>query len=123
MRRCLRLRVIGVAGLVCWALAARDAAEARVARSPEGRWIAHVPAKPYCSSSRLTIDVHGGRIFGNVVNSEGVYAVAGQVDAGGSGVIRIGGVAGVIRFGAHRFVADYPNLRCGPRHAVGFKIG
>jgi len=108
---------------VCGALAAHDAAAARVAHWAEGRWIAHVPAKPYCSSSRLTLDVRGGRIFGNVVNSEGIYAVGGEVDAGGRGVIRIGGVAGVIRFSAHRFVAHYPNLRCGLRQAVGFKVG
>jgi len=123
MPRFLRLWVVGMAGLVGWGLAVSDVAAAKLARSPEGRWIAYVPAKPYCSSSRLTLDVRGGRIVGNVINSEGVYAVAGGIDVGGSGVIRVGGVAGVIRFGAHRFVADYPNLRCGRRHAVGFKVG
>ncbi len=123
MRRFVWLWLLGVAASGCWALAACDSAGARAGRSPEGRWIAHVPPKLYCSSSRLTLDVRRATIVGNVVNSEGVFTVSGAVDAGGTGVIRIGGVAGVIRFGADRFVADYPNLRCGFRRAVGFRIG
>jgi hypothetical protein len=87
-----------------------------------GRWVAIVPPKPYCSSSRLTLDVRGGYIAGNVVNSEGVFPVAGEIDLTGNGTIRIGQVAGIIHFGMNRFVADYPNFKCGLRHAVGFRI-
>jgi hypothetical protein len=87
-----------------------------------GRWVAIVPPKPYCSSSRLTLDVRGGYIAGNVVNSEGVFPVAGEIDLTGNGTIRIGQVAGIIHFGRNRFVADYPNFKCGLRHAVGFRI-
>ena len=90
---------------------------------PAGRWVADVPPKPYCSPSRLTLDVRGGSIVGNVVNAEGVFPVAGEVGPDGTGMIRIGQVAGVVRFGPSRFVADYPNLRCGHRHAVGVRIG
>lgn len=89
---------------------------------PRGRWVAIVPPKPYCSSSRLTLDVRGGYIAGNVLNSEGVFPVAGEIDLTGNGTIRIGQVAGVIHFGRNRFVADYPNFKCGLRHAVGFRI-
>jgi len=89
----------------------------------DGRWIANVPPVLYCSPSRLTLDVRGGAIVGNVVNSEGVFAVGGEIDAAGRGTIRIGRVAGVVRFAGRRFVADYPNLRCGLRHAIGFRAG
>jgi len=88
----------------------------------DGRWVADVPPKTFCSPSRLTLDVKGGLIVGNVVNREGVFAVAGEVDPYGNGTIRIGQVAGVIRFDRNRFVADYPNLICGHRQAVGVRI-
>jgi len=89
----------------------------------DGRWIANVPLVLSCSPSRLTLEVRGGVIVGNVVNSEGVFAVGGEVDAAGRGTIRVGQVAGVIRFTGRRFIADYPNLRCGLRHAVGSRAG
>jgi hypothetical protein len=96
---------------------------ARLGHSFDGRWIANVPPVLSCSPSRLTLDVRGGVIVGNVVNNEGVFAVGGEVDAAGRGTIRIGHVAGVVRFAGRGFVADYPNLRCGLRHAVGFRTG
>jgi len=98
-------------------------AAARADYAFDGRWIANVPPKLDCSPSRLTLDIRGGAIAGNVINSEGVFALVGEVDAAGRGIIRIGQVAGVVRFTGHRFVADYPNLRCGLRHAVGFRAG
>jgi hypothetical protein len=91
--------------------------------TPAGRWVAEVPPKPYCSPSRLTLDLRGGTVVGSVVNPEGVSPVTGEVDPDGYGTIRIGQVAGVIRFRDDRFVADYPNLRCGLRHAVGVRVG
>jgi hypothetical protein len=104
-------------------LAGAAVASAKSFPSYDGRWVAYVPPKFYCSSSRLTLDVRGHTIVGNVINSQGVYAVGGEIDTSGNGVIRIGRVAGVIRFSATRFVADSPNLRCGHRHAVGFRRG
>jgi hypothetical protein len=101
-------------------LSAANAAGGAYPRT-DGRWVADVPPKPYCSPSRLTLDVRNGSIVGNVVNSEGVFAVAGEVDPYGNGTIRIGQVAGVIRFDRNRFVADYPNLICGHRRAVGVR--
>jgi hypothetical protein len=96
-------------------------ASAGNATSADGQWIAQVPPKPYCSPSRLTLNVSRGVIAGYVVNSEGSFPVVGEIDRTGMGVIRILQVAGVIRFVGDRFVADYPNLRCGLRHAVGFR--
>ena len=96
-------------------------AAAGASQRVDGRWVANVPPKPYCSPSRLTLDVRDGFIVGNVVNSEGVFAVAGEVDRGGTGTIRIGQVAGVLRFDRDRFVADYANLVCGHRHALGVR--
>ena len=98
-------------------------AGARDGYRPDGRWVADVPSQPFCSPSRMTLDVRGGTIAGNVVNDEGVFAVAGEVDQSGEGTIRIGQVGGVIRFTSTRFVADYPNLRCGMRRAVGVRVG
>jgi hypothetical protein len=57
----------------------------------DGRRIANVPPVRSCSPSRLTLDVRGGVIVGYVVNSEGSFAVGGEVDAAGRGTIRIGG--------------------------------
>lgn len=88
----------------------------------DGRWVALVPAAPSCSAARLTLDVKEGSIIGNIENKEGVFPVAGSVGASGAGTLRIGQVAGVIRFDEDRFEADYPNLRCGPRHAAGRRI-
>lgn len=119
-------RVLMVAGLALTLLSGGGAAGAAGAGGSDpfdGRWIADVPPQLDCSSSRLTLDVRGGSIVGNVVNSTGVYAVAGEVDPDGSGVIRIGQVGGVIRFARGRFIADYDNLRCGPRRAVGVRAG
>jgi hypothetical protein len=109
--------LFGAASLIAGTAAARDA------RGPDGRWVADVPPQPFCSPSRMTLDVSGGTIAGNVVNDEGVFAVAGDVDESGAGTIRIGQVGGVIRFTSNRFVADYPNLRCGMRRAIGARVG
>ncbi len=92
-------------------------------RAFDGRWVADVPAQFVCSPSRVTLDVRGGTIAGNVVNSLGVTPIAGEIDPRGDGVLQIGGVGGVIRFERGRFVADYDNLRCGPRRAVGVRVG
>jgi hypothetical protein len=56
----------------------------------------------------MTLDVRGGTIAGNVVNDEGVFAVAGEVDESGEGTIRIGQVGGVIR---SRRAVSSPTIR------------
>ena len=84
--------------VVVIAAAATSVCQARA--EPIGRWVANVPPKPYCSPSRLTLDVRPGSL-----------------------TIRIGQVAGVIRFDRDHFTADDPNLWCGLRHAVGFRTG
>ncbi len=86
------------------------------------QWVADVPPKPYCSPSHLTLEVRQGVLMGNVVNDEGAFAVTGEIDRSGRGVIGIGQVAGVIRFHKGYFVADYPNFRCGLRHVVGTRV-
>jgi hypothetical protein len=96
-------------------------ASAGNAASADGQWIAHVPPKPYCSPSRMTLNVSRGVIARDVVNSEGSFPVVGEIERAGIGTIRILQVAGVIRFVGDRFIADYPNFRCGLRHAVGFR--
>jgi hypothetical protein len=118
MRKLLGLALLGLP------LAGTAASGPALATAPLfGRWVANVPPKPFCSPSRLTLDVRGGSIAGTVVNDEGVFPVAGELDPYGNGTIRIGQVAGVVQFGRNHFVADYPNLRCGHRHAVGVRVG
>jgi hypothetical protein len=112
----------GKLGAATLAVLLGGAAIARDGAVPEGRWVADLPSQPGCSPSRLSIEVSGGLIVGNVVNDEGVFGVAGEVDASGEGTIRIAAVGGVIRFGRNRFIAQYPNFRCGMRRAVGVRV-
>jgi hypothetical protein len=84
-----------------------------------GRWVSDVPLQGSCPASHMTIDVRGSLIDGNVVNPAGTFKITGSIDPNGNGTIQIVQSRGVIKFSENQFVADYENLGCGKRHAVG----
>jgi hypothetical protein len=125
----LRL-LIGSFLFVCWSQAAltQNATFAPEIQSVQqhssfdGRWIANVPPQGRCPASRMTLEVRGRSILGIVVNYSGAFPIVGSLGPGGEGRIQIVRMGGRIRFANNYFVADYFNA-CGPRHAVGVKIG
>jgi hypothetical protein len=89
----------------------------------EGRWVAQVPAQGNCPfPAKISLDVHGTMIAGRITSAGHAYPLSGTVDASGNGTIMVNESSdnsGSIRFSSHDFVADYMNVSCGPRHAVG----
>jgi hypothetical protein len=87
----------------------------------DGRWSATVGPQGACRfTSTLILDVVGSSIVGNATNPSGVFPLSGTVNPSGTGVFKIGGFVGTVRFTGTTFQANYANA-CGGRFAIGTK--
>jgi hypothetical protein len=92
-----------------------------LAGSFDGKWIAEIPPQeePCNGVSVMRVLVAGETIAGEVRTPWGHNTFSGRIDADGGGDFTFGRDTGTIKFTGDHFDANWSNMRCGARHALG----
>lgn len=110
------MRILGLVaalGLAC--------ATPAMAGTYDGRWIAEIPPQdaPCNGTSVMRVTVLDDTMVGDVHTPWGSNSFHGKLDADGTGTFTFGRDGGTIKFSGATFDANWSNLRCGARHALG----
>ena len=93
-------------------------AQPALADGVDGRWNGAIPSSAGCDyESTVTLQTAGGALHGQVLTTRGNYAIAGDIDAAGKGVITVDNIShGTVHLADGRLVLDWANNFC-RRHA------